>query len=54
MEEVVFELDPLGLGVAGDGRGPTHIQRAQMVRLRSQEIWTWKSKQLSLAGAWSA
>lgn len=38
----------------GDGRGLFHTQRAQIARLRSQETWTWKSKQFSLARAWGA
>lgn len=58
MEKVVFESGLLALGarieVWWDGRGPFHLQRAQTARLQSQEIWTWKSKQFSLAGAWSA
>lgn len=42
----------------GDGgeerRGLFHTQRAPIARLQSQEIWTGKSKQFRLAGAWSA
>lgn len=58
MEKLVFELDLSGLGARtegwGDRRRRFHIQRAQIARLQSQEIWIWKSKQFSVARAWRA
>lgn len=41
-------------GGGEERRGLFHTQRAPIARLQSQEIWTGKSKQFRLAGAWSA